>query len=132
MITPAEIDLTVQRHAAYPSIDPFQLVDELTEVPVDITGATFTMEVRLYDGAAGDPLLTEALTVASGPRGEYGPPTFDEADHEGLPASNPNDPRPLTSRVRFRYGIKATGIPDMPSPLVVQRGYYIVEEGANG
>ena len=43
MITPVELDLYVQRHAPFPSADPFALVDDLTDVPINIAGATFLM-----------------------------------------------------------------------------------------
>jgi hypothetical protein len=131
MIRPVELDLTVQRHAAFPSVDPFALRDSVTGVPIDVTGATITMQVRLYDGTAGDPLLSKTLSVVSGPNGTFGPPAISESEHEGLPTTNAFDPKPLTRSVRFRYDVKASGITGFPASVILMRGDYIVQDGAN-
>jgi hypothetical protein len=131
MITPAQLDLTVQRHAPFPSIDPWRLRDSLTGAPIDITGATITLQVRLYDGAPGDPLLNETVSVVNGPQGTYGPPSISEAEMEALPTANSSDPRPLTAAVRFRYDIKMEGVTGWPAAVIVQRGYFVVQDGAN-
>jgi hypothetical protein len=129
MITPVDLDLHVQRHAPFPSADPFTLTDEITGVPVDITGATITMQVRLYEGAAGDPLLDETLAVLNGPRGEFAAPGVTEAEHEALIAAALADGKTLQSALRLRYDIKAAGIPGFPSTVILARGFYIVQTG---
>lgn len=129
MITPVELDLHVQRHAAFPSADPFTLTDSTTGVPIDITGATFTMEVRLYEGAAGDPLLTETLAVVSGPAGTFGPPAVTEAEHEALVAAATANSQTLQSQLKLRYDIKAASVTGWPATVIVARGFYIVQTG---
>lgn len=129
MITPVEHDLYVQRHAPFPSADPFQLVDSVTGVAIDITGATITMEVRLYEGAAGDPLLTETLSVVSGPNGTFGPPGVSEAEHEALIAAATADSQTLQSRLKLRYDIKVAGVTGWPASVIVARGFYYVQTG---
>lgn len=129
MITPVELDLHVQRHAPFPSTDPFTLTDETTGVPIDITGATITMQVRLYEGAAGDPLLTETLSIVSGPAGTFGPPAVSEAEHEALIAAALADSQTLQSKLKLRYDIKAAGIPGFPASVILARGFYYVQTG---
>lgn len=129
MITPVELDLHVQRHAPFPSADPFTLTDRTTGVPIDITGATITMEVRLYEGAGGSPLLTETLTVTNGPAGQFGPPGVTEAEHEALIAAALADGQTLQSRLRLRYDIKASSIPGFPAAVILARGFYDVQTG---
>lgn len=129
MITTAELDLHVQRHAAFPSADPFTLTDKTTGVPIDLTGATITMEVRLYEGAGGSALLSDTLALISGPGGTFEPPGFTEADHEGLIAAATADGQTLQSRLRLRYDIKAAGIPGFPATVIIARGFYYVQTG---
>lgn len=129
MITPVNVDFLVQRHAPFPSADPFQLVDELTGVPINITGATITMEVRLYEGAAGSPMLTKTLAVVSGANGTFGPPGVTEAEHEALVAAATADSQTRQSRLRLRYDIKATGITGWPASVIIARGFYDVQTG---
>lgn len=129
MISPVELDLVVQRHAPFPSADPFTLTDKTTGLPINITGATFTMEVRLYEGAPGDPLLTETLAVVSGTAGTFGPPGVTEAEHEALVAAAVADGQTLQSRLRLRYDIKASGITGWPASVIVARGFYNVQTG---
>jgi hypothetical protein len=130
MILPASIDLTVHRHAPFPSQDPFVLVDEMTGVPIDLTGATITMQVHLYEGAPGDPLLTETLAVVDGPRGKYGPPGVSEAEHEALVAAAVADSQTLKSTLRLRYDIKVSGAAGLPTCIIME-GYYRVRTGVN-
>lgn len=129
MISPVELDLVVQRHAPFPSADPFTLTDKTTGLPINITGATFTMEVRLYEGAPGDPLLNETLAVVSGVGGTFGPPGVTEAEHEALVAAAVADGQTLQSRLRLRYDIKASGITGWPASVIIARGFYIVQTG---
>jgi hypothetical protein len=129
MISPVELDLVVQRHAPFPSADPFTLTDKTTGLPINLTGATFTMEVRLYEGAPGDPLLNETLAVVSGVGGTFGPPGVSEAEHEALVAATVADGQTLQSRLRLRYDIKASGITGWPASVIVARGFYIVQTG---
>lgn len=131
MITPVELDLHVQRHAPFPSADPFTLTDETTGVPIDITGATITFQVRLYEGAAGDPLLTETLTVSDGPHGEFAAPGVSEAEHEALIAAAIADGQTLQSRLKLRYDIKAASVTGFPAAFIVARGFYYVQTGVN-
>jgi hypothetical protein len=129
MISPVELDFHVQRHAAFPSADPFTLTDETTGVPIDITGATITMQVRAYEGAAGDPLLTETLSVVSGPAGTFGPPGVSEAEHEALIAAATADAQTLQARLKLRYDIKAAGVTGWPASVIIARGFYYVQTG---
>lgn len=129
MLSPALIDLRVDRHAPFPSADPFSLTDETTGLPINLTGATFKMEVRLYEGAAGSALLDKTVAVVDGPRGLFGPPAITEAEHEGLIAAAPADIRNRSSEVRFRFDIKASGIPGFPAAVIIMRGDYVVQTG---
>lgn len=129
MISPVELDLHVQRHAPFPSADPFTLTDRTTGVPINITSATITMQVRLYEGAAGDPLLNETLAVTDGPRGEFAAPGVTEAEHEGLVAAAVADGKTLQSVLKLRYDIKAANVTGFPSAFIVARGFYYVQTG---
>ena len=128
MIAPVELDLHVQRHAPFPSVDPFTLTDETTGVPIDLTGATITMEVRLYEGAAGSPLLAKTLAIVDGPSGEFGPPAVSEAEHEALVAAGTVGQN-LQSQLRLRYDIKAASITGFPAAVILARGFYVVQTG---
>jgi hypothetical protein len=114
MITPADIPFTVYRHAAFPSVDPITLTDDLTGVPINITGATVTIQVRLYEGAAGDPLLSSTLAVTNGPAGQCAPPAFTEVDHEALVAAATADGQTLKATLKLRHDIKYAGVSNMP------------------
>lgn len=129
MLSPAMIDLRVDRHAPFPSADPFTLTDEATGLPINLTGATIKMEVRLYEGAAGAALLDKTITLVDAARGMFGPPAVTEAEHEGLIAAAPADIRNRVSEVRFRYDIKASGVPGFPAAFIVMRGDYVVQTG---
>ena len=129
MITPVELDLYVQRHASFPSVDPFTLTDSETGDPIDVTGATFTMEVRLYEGAAGDPLLSETLAVVSGAAGTFGPPGVSESEHEAMIAAATANGQTLQSQLKVRYDIKAAGVTGWPATVIIARGFYIVQTG---
>lgn len=129
MITPVELDLHAQRHAAFPGVDPFVLRDSLTGVPINLTGATITMQIRLYEGAAGDPLLNKTLTVTNGIGGEFGPPAITEAEHEALIAAPLADQQTLQGRLRLRHDIKIAGAPNMPASFIAARGFYYVQTG---
>lgn len=129
MISPAELDLPVQRNASFPSVDPFTLTDDLTGLPIDITGATFRMQVRLYEGAGGDPLLDKTLAVVSGQAGTFGPPAITKADHQGLVAASAGMTRDRQSVVRFRYDVVAEGVAGWPDEVVILRGDYPVQTG---
>lgn len=131
MITPAEFDLNVQRHAPFPSVDPWSLRDRLTGVPIDLTGATITLQVRLYEGAAGDPLLFKVMAVVDGPRGLYGPPEVSEAEHEALLAAATADPNTLQGRLKLRYDVKFAGVTGLPAAFIGLRGFYYVQTGVN-
>lgn len=131
MITASREDLQVHRHAAFPSVDPFVLVDETTGVPIDLTGATITIQVRLYEGAAGDPMLTAALPVVDGPRGKYGPPGFTETDHETLVEASVASLRDRRSEVKLAYDIKFEGVTGFPSSFIGLFGDYTVRTGVN-
>lgn len=129
MITPVEHDLYAQRHAAFPSTDPYTWTDEVTGLPLNLTGATITIEVRLYEGAAGAALLSETLAVISGPDGTHQPPSFSEADHEALFAAPTADSQTLQSRLKLRYDIKMAGVTGMPASYIAARGFYYVQTG---
>lgn len=129
MIQPSELDLQVQRNAAFPSIDPISFTDDLTGAPIDISGATFEMEVRESEGHDGAPLLSKTLTVLNGPSGLLAYPAVSEAEHKALIAPPAVDGRTLQSRTRLRYDIKASGVSGWPSSVVVMRGFYDVQTG---
>lgn len=129
MISPVELDLSAQRHAPFPSVDPFVLRDSLTGVPLNLTGATVKMQVRLYEGAPGDALLDKTLTVTNAIGGEFGPPPITEADHEALIAAPLADQQTLQGRLRLRYDIKIDGAPGMPASFIAVRGFYFVQTG---
>ena len=129
MIEPATWDIYAHRHAAFPSVDPITLTDQTTGLPIDITGATITHEVRLYEGAAGDPLLDETLSVISGPAGKFAPPSYSEADHEALIAAATADAQTLQSRLKLRHDVKAAGITGWPATVIIARGFYYVQTG---
>jgi len=129
MITPVDLDFHVQRHAAFPSVDPMTLTDELTGVPIDITGATITHEVRLYEGAAGAALLSETLAVISGPAGTFDPPSYSETDHEALIAAATADATTLQSRLKLRHDVKIAGVTGWPASVIIARGFYYVQTG---
>lgn len=129
MITPVELDLHVQRHAPFPSADPFTWVDETTGVPINLTGATITMEVRLYEGAAGAALLSDTMAVTNGAAGEHERPGFSEADHEALVAAALADGQTLQSRLKLRYDLKLAGVAGWPASVIGARGFYYVQTG---
>lgn len=129
MLSPVELDLYVQRHAPFPSVDPFTLTDETTGVPIDITGATITMEVRLYEGAEGSALLTETLAVTSGTAGQFAYPGISEAEHEALVAAATADAQTKQSVLKLRYDIKIAGVTGFPAAFIAARGFYIVQTG---
>lgn len=129
MIEPAIWNIRAHRHAPFPSVDPITLTDTLTGVPIDITGATITMEVRWREGQAGDPLLSETLSVLNGPAGQFSPPTFTEADHEALTAAPTADNKSLQSELVLRHDVKAAGITGWPASVIVARGFYYVQTG---
>lgn len=129
MIRPAEIDLPVQRNASFPSVDPFTLSDRLTGVPLNITGATFTFQARLYEGAPGDPLLEKDLPIVDAERGLFSPPAITKAEHEALVEAAAASVKDQQSTVRLRYEILAEDVPGWPAEVVVARGFYPVRTG---
>lgn len=60
-MTPGNLPLALRRNV--PSAQRLEMSD-IDGSPVDLTGATLAMQVRLYDGAVGDPLLT--VSTANG------------------------------------------------------------------
>lgn len=130
MITPAREDFEVYRHAAFPSVDPFILTDETTGLPIDLTGATITMVVRLFEGD-DTALLTKTLAVVSGPAGRYGPPVVSEAEHEALAAAKPADIKNQRSQVGLVHDIKFAGVPNFPASFIGLYGDYVVRTGVN-
>lgn len=91
MLNPAHLNLTVWRNAPFPT-------DVQFAVPLDLTGRRFIMQVRLYDGAPGSPLLTISSDASSGDRIEVieidteKPETIfairlGKGTHESLPAA---------------------------------------------
>lgn len=128
-IQPVQLDLPVQRNASFPTIDPFTVFDELTGQPIDISGATFRMEVRMYEGEEGDALIDKSLPVIHGPSGTFEPPAVTKAEHQGLVAASANMIRDRQSVVRFRYDIVAEGVVGWPDVVVIARGDYPVQTG---
>lgn len=124
---PAERELRVGRHVDFSDDGPWRLRDKLTGVPIDLTGATITMEVRDYEGAP-DLRLTATLAVINGPSGLFDTPDFDEADHEALPTSYLN-PTTGTAEYRGRYDIKC--VPATGRSFRIGKGPYVVEEGVS-
>lgn len=91
MMKPARLDLTVWRNSQFPTDTEFG-------VALDLTGQRIVMQLRLYDGAAGDPLVSLASGPTTGDRIEIvsidtaAPETVfrlhvAKGTHEGLPAS---------------------------------------------
>lgn len=130
MTTPVELDLIVQRHAPFPSIEPWTLLDEVTGMPIDITGATIVFEVRDHEGAA-IARINKTLPVVNGPAGQFGPPPVTEAEHEALPPARTPDTQTLSSALRLRWDVKMSGVAGWPAAFFPARGYYIVQTGVN-
>lgn len=128
MIRAANYDIYAERHAPFPEPDPWTFTDEVTGVPVDLTGATLTMNVRLYEGASGSALLTPTVTVSNGPRGEF-TIAVSEADHEALIAAATADSQTLQSALRLRYDIKFSGVAGYPASFIGVRGFYNLQTG---
>ena len=135
MITPFERDFYVQRRAPFPENTPFILSDDETGLPIDLTGATITMEIRLYEGATGSALLSistagaspnSRIVISSGEDGAF-LPIITEADHEALPAGPDPHPTTLRSTARFRYDIKVT--PATGVAFIAGSGIYYVQAG---
>jgi len=62
MAEPLRRDLIARRNTPFAEVWPF--TDRDTAEPVDFTGATVSMQVRLYGAQAGDPLIDLAEVVA--------------------------------------------------------------------
>lgn len=128
MITPVELDLHVQRHAPFPAWagDNWRLVDSLTGMPLlDLTGATITTTVALYEGA--NFLMTHTHSIVNGPNAEFSPPAFTEAQHEALIEAPLADSQTLQSRLRLRYDTKV--VPASGIAFIAARGFYTVQTG---
>lgn len=128
MIRAAEYPIYAERHAPFPEPDPWTFTDGVTGLPIDLTGATLTMNVRLYEGASGAALLTPTVTVSDGPRGQF-TIAVSEADHEGLIAAATADSQTLQSELKLRYDIKFAGVSGYPSAFIGVRGFYYVQTG---
>lgn len=135
MITPADLDLYVQRHAPFPEDNAWTLTNDTTGAAIDITGATIVLEVRDYEGKSGDPLLSistagsspnSRIVITNGAAGQFRP-IVTEADHEALVAAPSADAVTLQSKLRLRYDIKVT--PASGVTFIAARGFYYVQTG---
>lgn len=77
MLTPARLNVDIWRNAIFPR-DSFKLKDQDTQAPIDLTGATLKMQVRVAQGATDPALIsvvsgvgTDRITVLDAPGGEF-------------------------------------------------------------
>lgn len=108
MAQPLRRDLTARRNAPFAEVWTFTEEDG---TPVDFTGATVTMQVRLYGAQPGDALvdlaavgtaLTEGLVVSAGQVAVF----IDSTTLAFLPGSSPG----ATDKFEYDLKVKRTGI----------------------
>lgn len=94
MAEPTRLDLVARRNAPFRLDDPWTFYEDGS--PIDFTGATVSMQVRLYGAAPGEPLidldavgatLTEGLLLGAGTVS----PFIDEATLALLPRGKDGD-----------------------------------------
>jgi hypothetical protein len=129
-IRPLRRDLLVFRHAPFPSTTPWVLREGITGVPINLTGATITLQARLYEGAASVQISAD-LPLVDAVRGKFGPPALTETEHEALIAGALADSQTLQGRLRLFYDVKFEDVVGFPSAFIGVRGFYDVQTGVN-